>query len=108
MQADGRARALRSIVRVCHADDEWAMGVVALGNQILTAAHALPRLLVAGGLASRPVLVRIRPLDGEGEFVAVVRFADPCADIAVLGDSGLFGDDLGRDARKVTHSTLGN
>ena len=78
--------AIRSLVRVRQAKRKWGMGVVIPGGLIVTASHCLPRLPepMLGGDDLVPVRIASFMRSGQ-KATGFVVFADPCADIAVIG-----------------------
>ena len=96
-----RKRAERCLVEVRPAPRSFGMGFRLLEDDlIVTACHCLSRerrrvvLPDPSLLGGDPVAVKVRPFGARAGVPLLVRFADPCSDIAVLGTSTADGTDL--------------
>ena len=84
-----RDRVVTSLVRVRRAPEEHGMGFVAIGGgYVFTAAHCLPRFVDPVLSPGDPLCVEVCDFNGSDETVlSLVRFMEPCSDIAVLGNA---------------------
>jgi len=89
MDQTTKDRVTKSLVRVRRAPNQDGMGFVAIGSgYIFTAAHCLPRLVDPVLSSGDPLLVEVRDFNGADESVlSLVRFVEPCSDIAALGNA---------------------
>lgn len=82
-------RVVTSLVRVCRKPGQHGTGFVAVGcGYIFTAAHCLPGFVDPVLSPGDPLCVKVCDFNGSDESVlSLVRFMEPCSDIAILGSA---------------------
>ena len=89
MNKVAKQRVIRNLFKIY--TDKKAYGTGFLNADlmlIVTASHCIPRLIDPNLTRGDPLLVSIHPMDSPKDRIELlVRFIDPCADVAILGDS---------------------
>ena len=90
MNKVAKQRAIRNLFKVCTDEKVFGTGFLCTAENlmsIVTASHCIPRLIDPNLIGGDPLLVTVHPMDSPKDRIELlVRFVDPCSDVAILGD----------------------